>query len=175
MAESARQAEEQRTRLAGVVAELERLRPAIEQGAPWPMAERFGHEPEASWGPPEVLAHVAEMMSFWLGETGRILEAGADEPVPFGRVATDDVRIGIIGRDRSLPPAVLFDAIDAARGRWDRQLARLTDADAARRGVHPTAGEFPVGPLVDRFVINHIEEHVRQLETVLGSGGQQPT
>ena len=36
----------------------------------------------------ELLAHVAEMLPYWLGEVERIL-AGPPEPVPFGRVGSD--------------------------------------------------------------------------------------
>src|SRR5262245_13480593 len=82
--------------------DLVATRPAVEAGAPWPMAAVFDHSDEARWGPPEVLAHVAEMLPYWLGEVERIL-AGPTDPVPFGRVGTDEVRIAIIGRDRSLP------------------------------------------------------------------------
>ena len=76
------------------------LRPAIEAGEPWPLAEHFGIEPEAHWGPREVLAHCDEMLPFWIGEMERIL-AGT-EPVPFGRISTDVVRVATIERDLSL-------------------------------------------------------------------------
>src|SRR6478735_3417120 len=89
---------------AGLVA----TRPAVEAGAPWPLATTIDTSDEARWGPPEVLAHVAEMASYWLGEIERVL-AGAPEPVPFGRVATDPIRIAVLERDRSLPPRELYD------------------------------------------------------------------
>ena len=44
------------------------LRSQVVAGEPWPLATAFGTEPEAAWGPPELLAHVAEMLLFWLGE-----------------------------------------------------------------------------------------------------------
>jgi hypothetical protein len=84
---------------------FEVLGAVVAAGEPWPLADRFGAEPEAAWGPPEVLAHVDEMLPFWLGEMERIV-AGAPEPVPFGRVATDPVRSAVIGRDRTLPSRV---------------------------------------------------------------------
>jgi PAS domain-containing protein len=158
--------EEQRARLATAAAALQRLRPAIEAAAPWPLAERFGHEPEASWGPPEVLAHVGEMLTFWLGESIRVAKS-PEQPVPFGRLATDDIRIGLIARERTLPLEALFETVAAGVERWDRRLGRLTVDEAARRGVHATVGEVTVEGLVDRFVLGHFEEHVRQLETIM--------
>jgi hypothetical protein len=71
-------------RMERAVEALTSQRARVEAGEPWPLSARFGTEPEASWGPRETLAHVTEMLPFWLGEIERIL-AGPAEPVPFGR------------------------------------------------------------------------------------------
>ncbi len=102
-------------RLDAARAGLAATRPAVEAGAPWPLAETFDDSDEARWGPREVLAHLAEMVPYWLGEIERVL-AGDPEPVPFGRIATDPVRIAIVERDRSLPPRELYDRIDGTSG-----------------------------------------------------------
>ena len=153
-------------RLERAAGRLAALRPQVLAGAPWPLAERFGTEPEAAWGPPEVLAHVAEMLGYWRGELERILDAAAD-PVPFGRVADDPLRIGLIARDRTLPPAVLLDRIESGARAWRDRLATLGEHDVTRRGAHPTLGELGVPAFVERFVVGHVEEHATQLERVL--------
>lgn len=156
---------------------LASLRPRVEAGGPWPLAERFGTEPEARWGPPEVLAHVAEMLPYWRGQAERVL-AGGEEPVPFGRVADDPVRLAIIERDRTVPSSELFGRIDLDLARWLARLAELGPEERARRGSHPRLGEMRVGGIVERFVAGHLEEHVEQLEAALerpiaggGAGG----
>ena len=65
-------------------------------------------------GPREVLSHTAEMLTYWLGEFERIVEAGRGpgNGVPFGRLATDTLRAGVLERDRTLPLRELFDRID---------------------------------------------------------------
>jgi uncharacterized protein YbjT (DUF2867 family) len=145
---------------------LDDLRPAVEAGEPWPLAERFGTEPEARWGPAEVLAHVAEMLPFWLGEVERIL-ASPVEPAPFGRVITDALRIGVIERDRTLPARELFDRIESTIGRLDRRLSELSPALARRVGAHPTRGEMALTEVTERFVLSHLEEHATQLRDAL--------
>src|SRR6476620_10933320 len=60
---------------------LAATRAAVEAAAPWPLAATFDTSEEAQWGLPEVLAHVQEMVPYWLGEMERIL-AGGPEPVP---------------------------------------------------------------------------------------------
>lgn len=157
-------------RLAAARDALLERRVAVEAGHPWPLGERFGTEPEASWGPAETLAHVAEMLPFWLGEVERILDgAAAGEPVPFGRVADDPLRLGVIERDRSLPPRELFGRVETGASRVLSRLAELDEAEGGRRGLHPRLGEMTVAEILERFVVDHADEHVRQLDAALGA------
>ena len=155
--------------VAAGLAELLAVRASLEHGAPWPLAARFDHADETVWGPPEILAHVAEMARYWTGEMARVLDGAGRglEPVPFGRTADDDVRSAIIGRDRSLPVAELLGWIESDGGRLEGRLRALTDADLATRGRHPIRGEMTVRDLVQRFVVAHLHEHVEQLRPLL--------
>jgi DinB superfamily len=154
-------------RLEAAVDAMLALRPEIESKAPWALAELYGTEAEASWGPPEVLAHVEEMLPFWLGEVERILDGPASEPVPFGRIADDPVRIGIIGRDRTVPVRELFARIGADGRRVAARMRALTTAESDRTGLHPRLGPMTVSALLERFVTSHLEEHVVQLRETL--------
>jgi hypothetical protein len=157
-----------RDRLDAVATELASMRPRVEAGAPWPLTERYDHDPEASWGPPELLAHVAEMLSYWLGEVERLI-AAPDGPTPFGRIGTDARRIEMIGRDRELPPAELFDRIEAGTRRWNQRLGTLSDQHLAATGLHETRGEMTVGAIVERMLLGHLEEHAEQLRGILAA------
>jgi hypothetical protein len=149
-----------------------RLGPRVAAGEPWELATAFGTEPEASWGPREVLAHVVEMLSFWLGELERVVDGDGEAPVPFGRTAENPLRIGMIERDRTLPLRVLFERVDGGIEAWMRRLPALSDTDRARIGVHPRLGEMPASRIADRFILGHLEEHVAQLETILAAAGR---
>jgi hypothetical protein len=138
---------------------------------PWPLADDYGTGPEASWGPREVLAHVEEMLPFWLGEMERVIDGDGSAPVPFGRTADDPVRIGIIERDRRLPLRVLFGRIDDGLRAWEERLPTLTDAQSSRIGVHPRLGEMPATAILERFVTGHAEEHITQLDDILARQG----
>ncbi|MBF6605039.1 MAG: DinB family protein [Chloroflexi bacterium] len=142
------------------------LGPRVEAGAPWPLADRFGTEPEARWGPPEILAHLAEMLPFWLGEIERIVASA--RPSPFGRVATDALRLATIERDRSLPPRELFSRIANDLERYERRLPELAEADLAAVGIHPRSGELSVADVLERMVVGHLEEHVVQIREAIG-------
>ncbi|HSK51592.1 MAG TPA: DinB family protein [Clostridia bacterium] len=150
-------------RLLDAHARLAAWRPVAEAGGPWPPSPDFGHAPESSWNPPELLAHVAEMLPYWLGQIERILE-GYPEPVSFGRVGTDENRIAAIGRDRALPVGELFDRVAERAGQAAERLRAMSAADLERRGTHPTLGEMTVKAVVERMYINHLNEHADQLQ-----------
>jgi hypothetical protein len=156
------------TRLDRSRAAFEGLRPAVVAGDPWPLSPAYGSEPESDWGPKEVLAHTAEMLGYWPGEIDRIL-TGGPEPVPFGRVASDPVRIERIGQDRELATDELFDRIAAGEDRLAARIASLSAADAERVGLHPRIGEMTVNAIVERFLVAHLEDHVEQLRTILAA------
>jgi hypothetical protein len=158
-------------RLRTAVQALEELREPVDAGAPWPLSAVFGAEPEARWGPPELLAHVAEMMRYWLGEIERVLDGASsgDEAVPFGRVESDRLRIALIDMDRRLPTRELYTRITAEADRIAARLAQLSRDDAGRRGRHPRYGETDVAAIVEHHIVGHLERHTAQLREILTS------
>ena len=160
--------EELASRLETGRAAMAGLRGAVEGGEPWPLSEAYGAEPESDWGPKEVLAHVAEMAPYWLGQAEAIMASPTESP-PFGRVATDPARIERIGNDRTLPAGELFDRIDLALADVAARLRRLDSTEVALVGVHVRLGEMTVGAIFERFVVAHVEDHVRQLNEVLAT------
>lgn len=160
------------SRLVASRAAFAALHPRVAAGEPWPLAEDFSTGPEASWGPREVLSHTAEMLTYWLGEFERVVEAGRGpgNGMPFGRLATDTLRSGVLERDRTLPLRELFDRIDTSIGRWERRSteAAANPAGGASIGMHPRLGEMTADRAREQFVLDHLEDHVAQLETLLG-------
>jgi hypothetical protein len=145
------------------------LRGPLVGGEPWPLSARYGTEPEAAWGPREVLAHVNEMLPYWTGQLGAVLAGDPATAVPFGRVATDPGRLGRIAVDRERPAAELLDGIDAGLATARTFVSERSAADLERRGAHPTRGELTVGAALDRFVVGHLAEHVAQLREILAA------
>lgn len=141
---------------------LAELGRALRDGGPWPLAERFDHTPEAEWGPRETLAHLSEMLPYWLGEAERLIDM-TDDPEPFGRDATDDVRLAIIERDRTLPIRELEARVANGIERWRSRWPQLDGAARGRRGLHPTLGEITVMQIATRFVAKHLGDHLDQL------------
>ena len=151
--------------LAAAADRLASLAPTLRDGT-WPLAERFDHAPEAAWGPRELLAHLAEMLPYWLGEAERIIDMRAG-PEPFGRVVTNDVRLAIIERDRTLPVRELEARVAVGIERWRRRWAALDEVTRARPGLHLTLGEMTVEDVGARFVAGHLDDHLDELTVIL--------
>jgi hypothetical protein len=118
------------------------------------------------WVGREVLAHVDEMLPYWLGEIERVI-AGPVEPVPFGRPPTDLVRTLTVDRDRTLPMPELYARLDNSLERVLRRLLELDERQVARRGFHKQRGEMTVKQIVEVMLAEHIEEHCRQIAITL--------
>ncbi len=146
---------------------LAATQPAVQKGAPWPTGAMEQGGPEHEWAPVEVLAHVGEMLPFWLGELERVV-AGAPGPTPYGRTSGDQIRGLSVARDASLPIRELYARIDASIDRYRARLPELTDAEVAAIGLHPSRGEQRIEDLLETVVVGHLEEHVRQLASTLG-------
>ena len=112
------------------------------------------------WDRGQVLAHVAEMLPYWVAQAELV---AAGDQATFGRVRTDPGRVGAIERDRRQDPARLLDRIDQGVGEVLALLDRLDDAALARTARHQTLGELTVAAIVDRFLVDHLEEHADQL------------
>ena len=143
------------------------LREALVAGEPWPLSDSWGTEPEAHWGPPELLAHVNEMLPYWTNQLEMVLAGNGSEAVPFGRVASDPGRLGRIGSDRRRPIDELLGEIEAGVERAGAFAAGLSAEDAEWRGLHSTRGELSLAAAMERFLAGHLEEHAEQLRGIL--------
>jgi hypothetical protein len=141
---------------------LVRMRSRVELSAPPPASLPRRRE----WVAREVLAHVDEMLPYWLGEIERVL-VGPVEPVPFGRQSTDLVRTLTVDRDRTLPIHELYARLDNSLERVLRRLLELDERQVSRRGLDKTRGDMTVRQIVDVMLAGHLEEHGRQLAAAL--------
>jgi hypothetical protein len=141
---------------------LVRLRNRVELSGPPP--DELPRRRE--WVDREILAHIDEMLPYWLGEIERVL-VGPVQPVRFGREATDLVRILTVDRDRTLPVSELYGRLDNSLERVLRRLLELDERQVARRGLHKQRGEMTVKQIVETMLTGHIEEHCSQMAAAI--------
>jgi hypothetical protein len=118
------------------------------------------------WEAGQVWAHLAEFPAYWLGQAQRVIALPTNEPVPFGRVKTDAVRVDAIERDRHTDPKALLDRVRAELAEVTEAAHALSPEDWTRRGMHPTRGEMTVEQIFEKFIASHLEEHADQLDSL---------
>src|SRR6266487_4516904 len=144
----------------------ERIRGTVPE---MPDDARTSADPETGeqWDRGQVLAHVAEILPYWSEQVELVVEWGGG--VSFGRVKSDPERIAAIERDRGVDTAELLRRVDQGLQRVLELLDRL-DMDALERtGTHERLGEMTAAAIIDRFVVEHLEEHAEQLEETAGA------
>jgi hypothetical protein len=101
------------------------------------------------------------MLPYW-AQQAELIAAGRQ--VEFGRVKSDPGRVGAIERDRREDPERLLARVDEGVAVVLALLERLDDRALARTGRHQTLGDMTVAEIVDRFAVEHLEEHADQLD-----------
>jgi hypothetical protein len=149
-----------------LVVAAERIRAAVPDV---PDDARTAADPETGerWDRGQVLAHVAEILPYWREQAELVVERGGG--VPFGRVKSNPERIAAIERDRRVDTAELLRRTDQGLQGVLALLDRLDEAALQRTGTHERLGEMTVAAIIDRFLVEHLEEHAEQLQEQLES------
>ena len=117
------------------------------------------------WERGQVWAHIAEFVPYWLGELKRIVAADGG-PVPFGRTKADPGRLAGIEKGRAASVDELLPGIRTAIDDTRRALRDTPLEGWARTGLHPVRGEVAAAAVVESVIVDHLEEHASQLESL---------
>ena len=125
-------------------------------------------EPDPSdgdrWEAGQAWSHIAEFVPYWMSEAEKVIGAASPDPVPFGRIKTDEARIGAIERGRHEAATDVISRVSASIEAARVFTAELDEREWEARGAHQTQGVMTVRDIFDRFVARHLEEHAEQLE-----------
>lgn len=120
------------------------------------------------WDRGQVWAHMVELVNYWVDQIRLVIEAESDEPVPFGRVKTDPGRIAAIQAGRHHPVTAQWEELETEIGDLKAFLTSMKDEEWDRTGEHPTLGTMTVPQMVEDFLLEHLDEHATQLESLAG-------
>lgn len=140
----------------------------VERAAEPPTAGLTAPDPGSGeqWEAGQVWAHLAEFPAYWLAQAQRVVALPTYEPVPFGRVKTDAGRLEAIERDRHTDPSALLERVRSSLAEVTDAIRSLPPEAWTRRGAHPTRGEMTVRQIVEHFIVEHLEEHADQLDSM---------
>ena len=119
---------------------------------------------EERWEAGQIWAHLAEFPAYWLAQARVIVDAATDEPTPFGRIKTDSGRLAAIERDRHTDPAALLQRVRDSLAEITETLRTWPTEVWGREGLHPKLGVMGMEWIVERFIVEHLEEHADQLD-----------
>jgi uncharacterized damage-inducible protein DinB len=143
----------------GVAALLSRL-----EGVP---ADALYQAPAVGeWPVMSTLAHVAEMLPYWAHQAEGIARVPGQ---PFGRLHDDPGRLGAIEQHGQDAAEVVRDGLQASLAEAVQTLRELPAAALTLSGQHPRRGSMQVDELIDAFMVEHIEEHVQQIDAALSA------
>ena len=109
----------------------------------------------------------AEFPDYWLNKASRIVSADpADDPVPFGRTKADADRLEAVERDRHTDPAALLARVRDSLVTVSDTLRSWPDEAWTRTGQHVVRGPMTIDAIVERFIVEHLEEHADQLDAI---------
>jgi hypothetical protein len=121
---------------------------------------------EERWEAGQIWAHLAEFPAYWLGQARRVIAQPTHAPVPFGRVKTDVGRIEAVERDRHTDPGALLERVRASLAEVSDAVRSWDDETWQLRGIHPVRGEMTVERIIETFIVDHLEEHADQLDSL---------
>jgi hypothetical protein len=121
---------------------------------------------EERWEAGQVWAHLAEFPAYWLSQAQRVIAQPTHAPVPFGRVKTDAGRVEAIERDRHTDPAALLERVRGSLAEISDAVRSWDDPTWQLKGVHPARGEMTVERIVETFIVDHLEEHADQMDSL---------
>jgi hypothetical protein len=116
----------------------------------------------------QILAHIAEIIPYWLDHCRRLIAASGDVP-RFGRSLDARERLDGVERgakySRDQLVGILREEIRSAAA----TIRSMSPAERNRKGVHIRRGEMTVAQVLEVFIVAHAEEHLGQLGAALGS------
>lgn len=128
-----------------------------------PPAALYTQPASGGWTLMEDLAHVAEMLGYWSGEIDRFQrQPGAS----FGRIASNPERIHYIESHAHDSLEQIIVLLDQGQAAALALLQRLQPADLEITGQHVKFGEQTVRHAIQEWLIDHLDEHVKQLKEI---------
>jgi uncharacterized damage-inducible protein DinB len=116
------------------------------------------------WPVMSTLAHLAELLPYWAHEAA---DLAASPGKAVGRTHEDPRRVGAIEQHGHDSLAAIVPSIRAALADCLATLRGIPDDGWSAVGQHVRGMPITPDELVQRFVVNHAEEHAAQIHTTL--------
>jgi uncharacterized damage-inducible protein DinB len=128
--------------------------------------EQIRWKPSAEeWSVMETLCHVEEAAHYWLDELERVVA----HPSEWGRGIQDEKRLAAVAQADQRQVADVLSKVGQIQDRVKEVFAKLSDEQMKIEAPHrnPKFGVKPVSFLVEHFLVEHMDIHVKQIQRVM--------
>ncbi len=119
------------------------------------------------WTVLQTLGHCAELIPYWLSQCRIVIQAGGGDLPDFGRTLDDPGRLAGVERGAVGNPDELLGQVQAEARKGAAAIRALTAEERARKGINRRGEEMSVGDIVERFIVAHAEDHLKQIREAL--------
>lgn len=114
------------------------------------------------WSIMDNLCHIREFVTFWTGETLRIVQRPTEQ---WGRDHTDTARLAAVTNTATLSLDEVVSGIRSAARRSAETLKGLSDEALAGEATsrNPRWGTKPASFIVDELLVHHVAKHQGQI------------
>jgi len=118
------------------------------------------------WDASQVWGHLAEFVEYWIGIFGELIDEFAGESIPFGRASDDESRMAGLRHGSRLGFDRLWGEVRHDLDDLRHFLQTLPASAEHVVGIPPDGGERSLVDLIDAYLVDHLEEHAAQLESI---------
>lgn len=123
---------------------------------------RFKPSDEA-WSVQEIVAHVEEVIPYWLNEIERVRQTPGAE---WGRGLQDEARLAAVAKAGERSISDMLVRIEGMKSLVAERLGALTDEELKREAPsrNPRFGTKPAQFIVDHLLVEHVAKHLGQIQ-----------
>lgn len=118
------------------------------------------------WTAAELIGHVVELAPYWSERAREVAERPGS---PLGREADDASRLGGVKRLAHVDPVVGAAAVRGAVRQALGVLRQIPPDGWQATGRHRSGKDVTVAEVVERYIVNHIREHLDQARATVAS------
>jgi uncharacterized damage-inducible protein DinB len=118
---------------------------------------------EEAWSVQEIVAHVEEVIPYWLNELERVRQTPG---VEWGRGLQDAARLEAVAKAYDRPVAEILNQIEGMKSLVSERLSQVTEEELKRESPsrNPRFGTKPASFIVDHLLVEHIAKHLGQIQ-----------
>jgi uncharacterized damage-inducible protein DinB len=148
---------------------LERVVGSVVEKVKGLSSEALHREPApGEWSVMMTLGHVSEVLPYWSRQARRVALSDRDDEL-IGRALDDPDRVGAVERHATARVDDILPLLRDGLAEAARTVRDLPPDRWSRTAQHPRLGAITVEYIVEHFLVEHVEEHLGQIERALAA------